>query len=67
MRTCENCKYFHKVPDTIPSELGINYLNTLLMNSCSFICGGFMAVCYNLSKGRDVCVHHKYKRKKADK
>lgn len=67
MRKCENCKYFHKVPDTIPYELGINYLNTLLMNSCSFIWGGFMAVCYDLSKGKDVCEHHKYKRKKADK
>lgn len=67
MRTCENCKYFRKVPDKIPPEFGINYRNVLLMNSCEFIWGGWMAAYYDHSKGKDVCEHHKYKRKDSDK
>lgn len=66
MRRCENCKHFHKVPDNIPVELGDNYRNILLMNSCDFIWGGWMAVCYDLAKGQDVCKYHKYKKKEAD-
>lgn len=65
MRKCENCKYFHKVPDRTPIELGDLYRNTLLMNSCDFIRGGWMAACYDPSKIQDVCEHHKYKRKEA--
>lgn len=67
MRKCENCKYFHKVPDKTPIDMGDLYRNTLLMNSCDFIRGGWMAVCYDPSKIQDVCEHHKYKRNKADK
>ena len=67
MRKCENCKYFRKVPDKIPPGLGSNYRNVLLMNSCAFIWGGWMAVCYDLSKGKEACEHHIYKRKEADK
>lgn len=69
MRRCENCKYFHKVPDAdkIPPELGVNYRTVLLMNSCDFIWGGWMAVCYDSSKCKDVCEYHKYRRKEANK
>lgn len=63
MRKCENCKYFNKVPDKIPLELGDKYRTVLLMHSCKLIWGGWIAACYDLSKGKDVCEYHKYKRK----